>query len=542
VGIPPAGFPISGYLSARGEEDVNRNRRTSEERGKESMKDIRTIRDLIENRARYSSDRECLLFGDKRITYGEFDRQINRVANGFLRLGIRRNDKICLLLPNGPEFLLAWFGLNKIGAVMVPINTAFRGQELSYIIRHSEASLVVTAEEFLPPLADVKRDAGYSRIIHTGAHRQEGLLRFRDFCDGESDCLAPFPLSEDDHAVFPYTSGTTGSPKGVMLSHRSYVQTGFSYAEAIGATAKDRIMTPNPLFHINAQCYSTLGSLAAGASLVLLERFSASRIVSEIELYKPTILVLVLASATILYNRYKDDPDRHTSLRKIIAGGVPKGEYRNFEKKFGVALQNIYSMTETPLGIMGPRDDAGKDGGVGLPMPVPAGYGENVIRIVDERGQDTASGEIGEIIVKNAALMDGYFKDPEATRQALRNGFLHTGDRAIRDEEGYIFFVGRGRDILRKKGHNIAAAEVEGVLHAHAGVLEAAVIGVPSSYGDDEIKAFIVLRDGHRVDEEELRQWCSARLAEYKVPRFMEVVTALPKNAMGRVMKNQLQK
>ncbi|MFH1079874.1 MAG: AMP-binding protein [Pseudomonadota bacterium] len=506
------------------------------------MNDIRTIRDLIEARARCCSDREYLFFGDKRVTFGEFDRNINRVANGFLKLGIGRNDKVCLLLPNCPEFLLAWFGLNKIGAVMVPVNTAFRGQELTYIIRHSEAALVVAAEEFLPALAEVKKDAGFSRIIHMGASREEGILRFRDICDGESDRLAPVLLSEDDLAVLPYTSGTTGFPKGVMLSNRSYVQTGFSYAEAIGATAQDRIMTPNPLFHINAQCYSTMGSLAAGASLVLLERFSASRIFSEIEQYEPTILVLVLASATILYNRCKDDPDRHTSLRRIIAGGVPKGEYRNFEKKFGVVLQNIYSMTETPMGIMSPRDSAGKDGGIGMAMPVPAGYGENVVRVVDERGQDTAAGEIGEIIVKNAALMDGYFKDPEATRQALRNGFLHTGDRAIRDEEGYIFFVGRGRDILRKKGHNIAAAEVEGVLHAHSGVLEAAVIGVPSSYGDDEIKAFIVFREGCRVDEEELRKWCSERLAEYKVPRFMEAIEALPKNAMGRVMKNQLQK
>lgn len=505
------------------------------------MNDIRTIRDLIEDRARCCGDEECLFFGDERVTFGEFDRHINRVANGFLKLGVRRSDKVCLLLSNRPEFLYAWFGLNKIGAVMVPVNTAFRGQELSYIIRHSEAALVVTAEEFLPALAEVKKDAGFSRVIHVGAHREEGILRFRDVCDGESDRLAPVLLSEDDHAVFPYTSGTTGFPKGVMLSHRSYVQTGFSYAEAIGATAQDRIMTPNPLFHINAQCYSTMGSLAAGASLVLLERFSASRIFSEIERYKPTILVLVLASATILYNRYKEDPDRHTSVRRIIAGGVPRGEYRNFEKKFGVVLQNIYSMTETPLGIMSPRDRVSKDGGVGWSMPVPSGCGENVVCIVNERGQDTAPGEIGEIIVKNAALMDGYFKDPEATRQALRNGFLYTGDRAFRDEEGYIFFAGRGRDILRKKGNNIAAAEVEGVLQAHPGILEAAVIGVPSSYGDDEIKAFVVFREGRRIGEEDLRQWCAERLAEYKVPRFVEAVAALPKNAMGRVMKNRLQ-
>jgi acyl-coenzyme A synthetase/AMP-(fatty) acid ligase len=503
---------------------------------------VRTIGALIERNARRYRDKPYLCFGDRQVSYEEIHRITNKLANGLLKTGIRKGDKICVMMTNRPEFLYSWFAINKIGAIMVPVNTAFRGPELAYIIRHAESKAIICEAPFWPALHEISGDDRFPPIIATGDVEGNGIVSFVGLLDGSPEKLPPMGVSETDHAVYPYTSGTTGPPKGVMLSHRTYVQTARSFVTAVGAGPNDRIMTPNPLFHINAECYSTMGSMAAGATLILLDRFSASGLAAEIERHRPTILVLVLASATILYNKYRQSDPWHTSLRTIMAGGVPRGEYRNFERTFGVKLQNIYSMTETPMGLMSPLEAPSRDGGVGYPMPVPEGCGQNRMRLVNDQGSDCATDEIGEIVIQNTALMEGYFKDPAATRQALRDGFFYTGDKGRRDADGYVYFVGRARDILRKKGHNISAAEVEGVLNSHPAVAEAAVIGIASDYGDDEVKAVVVFRQGSAVEWNALQQWCAARLAAYKVPQVFEAIDALPKNAMGRVMKNKLHK
>ncbi len=503
---------------------------------------VRTIGALIECNARRYGDKPFLCFGHQQVSYAQIHRITNKLANGLLKMGIRKTDKVCVMMNNRPEFLYSWFAINKIGAIMVPVNTAFRGPELTYIIRHAESKAIISEALYAPALHEISGAGPFPPIIAIGDVEGDGIVSYLGLLDGSPEDLPGLDVSECDHAVYPYTSGTTGLPKGVMLSHRSYIQTARSFVTAIGAGAEDRIMTPNPLFHINAECYSTMGSMAAGATLILLDRFSASGLAAEIERHRPTILVLVLASATILYNKYRQADPWRTSLRTIMAGGVPRGEYRNFERLFGVKLQNIYSMTETPMGLMSPLDAPAREGGVGYPMPAPEGYGQNRLRLLNDQGNDCAVDEIGEIVLQNPALMDGYFKDPAATRQALRDGFFYTGDKGRRDADGYVYFVGRARDILRKKGHNISAAEVEGVLNAHPAVAEAAVIGIASDYGDDEVKAVVVFRQGNAIEWNELRQWCADRLAAYKVPQVFAAIDALPKNAMGRVMKNKLPK
>ncbi|RLA88126.1 MAG: hypothetical protein DRG20_06580 [Deltaproteobacteria bacterium] len=501
---------------------------------------IKTIRDLIEYNANRSPDKIFLFFKEEKLSYKDFNIKINKIANGLLKLNVKKNDKICLLLPNMTEFLLSWFAINKIGAIMVPINIALKEKEVSYILNHSDANLIITTDKFLQTILNLKKETKINTIINIGKESFSNVLNYWEIFKDEDEDLKWCKLLEDDHVVYPYTSGTTGTPKGVMLTNRTYILTGKSYAETIGATQDDKIMTPNPLFHINAQCYSTMGSLSANASLVLLERFSASNIWKDVQKYKPTKMVLVLASASILYNRYKDGEDIRTSVEKIIAGGAPKNHYRDFEKKFSVKLQTIYSLTESPLGIMSPKDGISKDGGIGYPMKPPKGYGENIIKIVDEKNEEKLPNEIGEIIIKNQAVMDGYYKDPKATKAVLKNGFLYTGDRGYKDEEGYFFFVGRGKDILRKKGENISAIEVESVINSHPKVKESAVVGIPSDYGDDEIKAFVVVKENETISDEEIINWCLETLADFKVPRVIEYIDELPKNAMGRVMKNKL--
>lgn len=502
------------------------------------------VREFIEKRVETFSEKVYLYFQDQEITYGELNRRANQLANGFLKLGMRKGDKVCLLLPNCPEFLYVWFGLNKIGAVMVPINPALREGELFYIINHSEAKAIVLQNSYREIFGKMKEECpGLRHIILCGDAVPE-TIHFHSWLEGQKEFLSPIALDEGDDAVYVYTSGTTGSPKGVMLSHRSYILAGEAYAYTVGIEPSDRVMTANPLFHINAQAYSVMGSMAAGASLVLIEKFSASKLWKQASHYRATKLVLLLALTHILYQRPISETEKDHVVEKVIAGGAPKGHFRDFENRFGVKLQTIYSLTESPFAIMSPKQGESKDGGIGLPMVHPNGSIQNEVKIVDPNGMEVSPFQVGQILIKNPAMMKGYFKDETLTSEVLRNGWLYTGDSGYRDGEGYFFFTGRMKEIIRRKGENISALEVESAIVRHPKVLESAVIGVSilSGLGDEEVKAYVILREGEDLPYPELIEFLSRELAPFKVPRYLEYRTELPKNPTGRVMKEVLKK
>jgi acyl-CoA synthetase (AMP-forming)/AMP-acid ligase II len=506
------------------------------------------IRELLENRVKMSPDKVYLYFQDQEVRYKDFDNRVNKVANSLLRSGIGKGDHVAIMLPNSPEFLYCWFGLNKIGAVEVPVNLNLKGEELKYILGHSEAKGVVINFSYLSLLESIRENLpALKLVVVIGGEKPTaaGSVLYQDWIMGASEELQPVSISDDDPAVIIYTSGTTGDPKGVVLSHRGWVLTGESWAYMIGALSNDRIMTSNPLFHANAQCYSTMGSLAANASLVLLERFSRSNILEQARLYRADIIVLVGPAMPMVWSRTQQVDDGDTPARTIMAGGVPNEYYYDFEKRLQVKIQTAYTLTEATMAIMAPREGIQPrkpTPGVGVIMEHPDPSVKNEVKIIDESGAEVPRNTHGQIVVKNPAVMIGYLKDPQKTTEINRDGWIYTGDVGYQDEDGYFFFVGRSKDVLRRRGELISPTQIESVINTHPKVEDSVVIGVPSGLGtaEEEVKAYVILNPGETVSPQEIIEWCVQRLADFKVPRSLEFRTAFPRTPLGKIQKSLL--
>jgi acyl-CoA synthetase (AMP-forming)/AMP-acid ligase II len=503
------------------------------------------IRELLEKQTKTYPDKVFLYFEDEKVTYQDFNLTVNRIANGLRRMGVAKGDRVAIMLPNSPEFLYTWMGLAKLGAVEVPINIGFTEVEVGYILHHSEALGIVIHKDYYPILNKVKKEEliHLRNIIFWGdGMPPDGTVPFANLLEEKAD-LPEVAISDEDAAVCIYTSGTTDRPKGVLNSHKSWVMTGEAYAYTVGITSGDRVMTPNPLFHANAQAYSTMGSLAAGASFILLKRFSSSQILEQARHYEASKLVLVQAVTPWVWNRPRREDDGDNPVKTMVAGNVPTEIYEDFEKRFQLKIQTIYSLTEAVFAIMGPREGTQprKPGGIGVPMEHPKGI-KNEAKIIDDEGEEVPRRKQGEIVLRNPAVMIGYFKDPERTAETKRDGWIHTGDIGYQDEEGYFFFVGRKKEVIRRRGELISPTEIESVINSHSSVQESAVIGVPSGLGsgEEEVKAYVCLKSDEAVGPQELWAWCKGKLAEFKIPRFLEFRRDFPKSAIGRIQKNLL--
>jgi len=504
------------------------------------------IPELLEKQVQRNPDKVFLYFEEDKITYMDFNHTVNRVANAFKRLGVNKSEMVAIMIPNVPAFLYTWMGLNKIGAVEVPINVNFKEAEMQYILQHSQASGIVIYEDYYPILENIKRSElpHLKNVVFYGDNAApSGAIPFSQLLNEKSE-MEIVSISEDDPAVCIYTSGTTDRPKGVLNSHKNWVLTGEAYAYTVGFAPADRVMTPNPLFHANAQVYATMGSLAAGASLILLKRFSSSQILEQARHYGATKMILVQAVTPWVWNRPRRQDDGDNPVTTMVAGNVPVETYWDFEKRFQLRIQTIYSLTEAVFAIMGPREGTQerKPGGVGVPMEHPDPSVINEVRIIDDTGVEVAHGKRGEIIIRNPATMIGYFKDPERTAETKRDGWIHTGDIGYQDEDGYFFFLGRKKEVVRRRGELISPTEIEAVINSHESIAESAVIGVPSSLGsgEEEVKAYVRLKPGESVSYEEIVSWCNRKLAEFKIPRYLEFREDFPKSAIGRIQKNVL--
>jgi crotonobetaine/carnitine-CoA ligase len=348
-------------------------------------------------------------------------------------------------------------------------------------------------------------------------------------------------VAPDDVAVLIATSGTTGAPKAVMQTHRAYTLTAEAFPAWAGLSERDRLLVALPLFHINAQAYSTMGALGAGASLALLGRFSASRFWEEARALGATQFNAVGAMIHILLKTAPRESDRGHGVRSCYAAlALPEEQHRAFEERFGVTMSVGYGMSETTFGTVWPRDVAPRYGTMGRLRQHPRLGVVNEARVVRDDGADAADGEAGELWLRNPALMKGYWDAPAQTAETIVDGWLHTGDMVRRDADGFFTFVTRKKDVIRRRGENVAAAEIEAALLAHPAVREAAAIGVPSELGEEEIVAYVALQPGAALDPEALRTWAAARLSDFKVPSTIRVCDALPHTATERVAKHEL--
>jgi len=501
------------------------------------------IRTFWEARVQKSPDKTFLYYADEKVSYGKFDSRINQAANAFVEMGIRKEDRVCLMQPNTPEFLYSWFGLCKIGAVMVPINTNFKAKETKYIINHSAAMGLVISMDYLPVALEIQKDCPSLKWIACVGEEEmpKGIISYKQLFSSMPRHLKDFHLKDEDLALVIYTSGTTGFPKGAMHVHKNLTMTGEAFTLTAGLSSKDRVMTILPLYHINAQFYSTMGAIAADASMILSHRFSASNFWEQAVQCKATEFNFIGAIGRILCAREAKEFRPEHVIRVAYGAAITPDVYEIFTKRFKIPyVIDGYGLTEVPRVCQNPLGKV-KLKSMGLPAKHPdPSITFTEVNIVNDNGQEVPTGQTGELIVRNPVMMRGYFKEPEKTKQAIRDGWFYTGDYVYKDEDGYYFFVSRKKDIIRRKGENISATEVETTINANPKVLETAVIAVPSELGEDEVMACIVLKPGQSITPEEIVDWCKASLATFKVPRYIQFRKNLPKTGTERVQKYAL--
>jgi crotonobetaine/carnitine-CoA ligase len=488
-----------------------------------------TVPALLAWRAAREPSAPWLFFEGQSWTLGDVVREVDRYAVGLAERGVAKGDRVAVLLGIRPETLFTWFAANHLGAIAAMLNPAHKQAELVGLFRLMAPRVVVTdehralVESALAELAPADRAA-----IVTPAELP---------ANGEPPHAVVAP---DDVCVLIATSGTTGAPKAVMQTHRTYTLTAEAFPSWLGLTSADRLLATLPSFHINAQVYSTMGALACG-SLALSRKFSASRFWEEARALGATQFNSVGAMLHILLRTEPRAADREHAIRSCYAAlALPEATHRAFEARFGLSLVVGYGMSETTFGTVWPLGAPPRYGTMGRLRQHPRLGEINRARVVAEDGTDTPNGENGELWLANAGTMAGYWRDPVQTRAALDGGWLHTGDVVRRDRDGYFTFVSRKKDVIRRRGENVTAAEIEGVLASFAGVREVAVVGIPSDLGEDDIVAYVAPDPGVTLDVAALTAWARERLADFKVPQTIHVRDALPRTATERIAKHLL--
>ena len=501
-----------------------------------------TLGGLLASRARHDATRTVLCYEGQEIGYAEFARRVEAAARALAARGIGAGDRVGAMATNSADYVVLLFALARLGAILVPVNPEFGPQEAGYILQHAGVRAIAAVPSALGTAREAARPLEPGAWFFMLEGESEGVPRFGDLI-AEAPALAlPSAPSPDSTCLMLYTSGTTGFPKGVMHSQRSFVMAGEGFLARMWLQPNDRLMCILPMFHINALFYSLAGTIAAGASLVLVPKFSASQFWKIAAATGATQVNIIAAVGNILARRPRSEFDPGHRLRVVYGAPITPDLERIFREEFGVPmLIEGYGMTEVPGACNNPFDGEKRPLSMGKAATHPdpqVKFAE--LRVVDDEGRDLPDGAEGELWVRTPILMQGYYKDPEQTAAAMHEGWFATGDLVRRDADGYYYFVARKKDIIRRRGENISGAEIDRVAGDHPAVVQCAAIPVPSELGEDEILLAVVRKPGAAVGAQEIADWCAQRLAPIKVPRYVAFVDSLPQTATHRVAKFKL--
>jgi long-chain acyl-CoA synthetase len=487
---------------------------------------------IVTESAAQVPDNPAVRLGEVELTYAQLDELSARLATLLGERGVEPGDRVGVMLPNVLDFPIAYYGVLRAGAVVVPMNVLLKRREIAFYLEDSGAKLLLAWHGFCAEARDGAADAGAELI-------EIEPVAFAELLDGFEPAPALAATAEEDTAVILYTSGTTGKPKGAELTHANL----FRNADVSSRTtseiaAGDVVFGGLPLFHSFGQTVSMNASLMVGACLTLVPKFDPGEALETIERDKVTHFYGV----PTMYGALLHHPERErydtSTLRTCITGGasMPVEVLRGFEQAFGAIVLEGYGLSETsPVSSSNHPDRERKPGSIGTPL-------EGVeMRVVDEDDNEVAQGEVGEIVIRGHNIMKGYWQRPDATAEAMRGGWFHSGDMAKVDEEGYFYIVDRKKDLIIRGGYNVYPREVEEVLYEHPKIREAAVVGVPHEQWGEEIGAAVVLHDGEQLEPDEVSAYVKERIAAYKYPRLVWFLDELPKGPTGKILKREIE-
>jgi long-chain acyl-CoA synthetase len=492
------------------------------------------IADEFTNAALYYPEKKALVFGNKSYTYAEMHRIIKSVAGYLLHLGVSKEDRISLYMPNRPEWIMFYYGIARIGAITVCVPGAYKRDEMTDVVTDSLSSILVTSDDLRSQIPSSEAIPSVRKIIiveHDDVF--QSILRGEDIYPLQTKVST----SGDDAVSILYTGGTTGTPKGAMLTHRNLLYSAQNVAYHERMVPDDIGVCFLPLNHVFAQCHIMHTYFSNCGTLILFAGFDMDKVVSAVIEHKVTRFYAV----PTIFIRFLNNPESRKQLKSlnyVFSGGtsMPAEIVRQWVGAFGIPIHEAYGMTEAASIVTFNHLFRHKIGSIGMP----AGIIE--LKVVDADDNEMTQGEQGEIIIRGPNIMKGYFQQPEETAMALRNGWFHSGDVGLFDEEGYLYIVDRIKDIIITGGENVYPKEVEDLLHQHKSVNECGVVGLPHSEFGEAVTAFVTLKPNMTAEERDLIAFCKERMARYKVPKTIRFVSDLPKTPQGKILRRELRK
>lgn len=489
-------------------------------------------------------------FMDQGSTYGELDGAITKFASGLQKLGVKQGDHVALLLGNSPFYVIGMYGALRLGASVIPINPIYTPDEIGYILKNGDVNTIIALDLLLPMAEKMHQmlptvehyilcETPQGKESTTDITQLSIFPKLKAFTDvvASGDITYQSPeLDDDEVAVILYTSGTTGRPKGAMLTHKNLYSNAADVGDYLRFNEEDLVVATLPMFHVFCLTVALNAPLMKGATVLIDPKFSPKEIFRLAKKFEPTVFVGVPTMYNFLLQYPEGDPQDLKSLKLCISGGasMPVALLNNFEKKFNVSISEGYGLSEaSPVTCFNPLDRPRKAGSIGQSII----HVEN--KVVNELGEELPPGQAGELIVRGPNVMKGYYKMPEETAAAIRDGWLYTGDIAQVDEEGYFYIVDRKKDLIIVGGYNVYPREVEEVLYNHPDIVEVAVLGVPDPNSGEAVTSYVVSKNPN-LTEEQVIEYCREHLVKYKVPRTVEFIDELPKNTTGKILRRAL--